>query len=287
MIKIIASDLDGTLLNDKMVISKANVAAIKAAQRHGVHFIVATGRQRDEIVPLLKQNDITCPLITLNGGMVEDEHNNVITTHPLTPASLKWLLALLEQHHLYFEVITANAVYSNDQENRLENFAHLLMRVANVPYAEARQRAEARSELRNVNLVDDYHMLLTDPNVAICKIVAFSPTQPELLTQLRQQIEQHDPNLVVTASSSANIEINPLAAQKGTALRNYADKLGVALSDVMAIGDNNNDLSMLRVAGASYAMANGSAEAIAVAKFTTASNTEDGVAQAIMTELNR
>ena len=79
MIQIIASDMDGTLLNDKMVISKRNADAIKEAQKNGVHFIVSSGRGYNEIKPLIEAADFNSPMITLNGAEVLDENGKVLT----------------------------------------------------------------------------------------------------------------------------------------------------------------------------------------------------------------
>ena len=114
----------------------------------------------------------------------------------------------------------------------------------------------------------------------IGKIVVFSTEGQKVLGPLREELSQND-NLVVTSSGARNIEINHVNAQKGVALQAYADSLNIPMDNVMAIGDNNNDVSMLKAAGISYAMGKGSDEVKLLAKHVTAPNTEDGAGIAI------
>ena len=77
MIKLIVSDMDGTLLDEEMEISYANASAIKRAQSQGIHFAIATGRDFPMAFPLLEKNDIRCPLIAHNGAQYFDENGNI------------------------------------------------------------------------------------------------------------------------------------------------------------------------------------------------------------------
>ena len=83
MIKLIASDMDGTLLNDKMEVSDENAQAIRDAQAAGIEFMVATGRGVTEATPLLAAQDLKPAFITLNGAMVFDEAGELVVTIPI------------------------------------------------------------------------------------------------------------------------------------------------------------------------------------------------------------
>ena len=84
MIKLIASDMDGTLLNANMQISEENIQAIKYAQSQGVEFMVATGRNRKEALPPLQEAGIDCAMITLNGAQVFDKSGTSLFTVPIS-----------------------------------------------------------------------------------------------------------------------------------------------------------------------------------------------------------
>ncbi|MCP9328254.1 Cof-type HAD-IIB family hydrolase [Liquorilactobacillus satsumensis] len=281
MIQIIASDMDGTLLNDHMVISEKNAAAIKKAQAAGVKFVVSTGRGYTEIKPLVKDAGFNCPMITLNGAQVFDESGKLITAAPIHDQLSTKIIRFLKQQNLYFEIVASKGIFSDNKAKRIENFAELLTRVSpETPYKLAVSMAAARLELMNINYIDDYAKLVEDPHTRIFKIVAFSNEGHQVLDPIKKELEKFDA-LIITSSSSSNIEINHVNAQKGAALQAYADSLNVPMDNVMAIGDNNNDLSMLKLAGVSYAMGNAITEVKKVAKRLTTSNTEDGVGHAI------
>ena len=281
MVQIIASDMDGTLLNDKMVISKRNAAAVKEAQKQGIHFIVSTGRAYDEVKPLITEAGFNCPMITLNGAFVLDENGKEISAAPIPDSIAKKIMLTLKKNGLYFEVITAKGVCSDNKAKRIENFAELLASInPDTPYKLAVTLASARMELMNINYVDNYMDLVDDPKTVIGKIVVFSPEGQKVLGPIKDELSKND-NLVITSSGPGNIEINHVNAQKGVALQAYADSLNIPMDNVMAIGDNNNDVSMLKAAGISYAMGNGSDEVKMLAKYITAPNTEDGAGIAI------
>lgn len=282
MIQIIASDMDGTFLNDQMTISKVNAEAVKRAQAQGVKFIVSTGRARNEIYPLLQDAGISCPLISINGAVVYDEEGKILSTAALSDQTAQQLIHRLKRAGLYFEVVASNGVYSDNKAQRIANFAELLTRVTpDTPFKLAVTLASARMELMNIKYIDNYYDLVDDPHVQIYKIVAFSQEGKKILDPLRTELEKN-PILKITASSDSNIEINHVNAQKGMALQAYADRLNIPMDNVMAIGDNNNDLSMLEVAGISYAMENGSPEVKRVAKRLAKTNVENGVGLAIL-----
>lgn len=281
MVQIIASDMDGTLLNDKMVISKRNAAAVKEAQKQGIHFIVSTGRAYDEVKPLITEAGFNCPMITVNGAFVLDENGKEISAAPTPDSIAKKIMLTLKKNGLYFEVITAKGVCSDNKAKRIENFAELLASISpDTPYKLAVTLASARMELMNINYVDNYMDLVDDPKTVIGKIVVFSPEGQKVLGPIKDELSKND-NLVITSSGPGNIEINHVNAQKGVALQAYADSLNIPMDNVMAIGDNNNDVSMLKAAGISYAMGNGSDEVKMLAKYITAPNTEDGAGIAI------
>ena len=281
MIQIIASDMDGTLLNDKMTISKENAAAIKKAQAAGVHFIVSSGRGYTEIKPLIQDAGFNCPMITLNGAQVFDETGKLLSSAPISDQLAAKLMHFLKQKKLYFEVVTSRGIYSDNRAKRIENFAELLTHInPETSFKLAVSFAAARMELMNINYTDDYYQLVADPHLSIYKIVAFNNDGPKVLGPIKDQVKKIN-SLVVTSSAETNIEINHINAQKGIALQRYADLLNVPMDNVMAIGDNNNDLSMLQVAGISYAMDNAIASVKKAAKRLTSSNVKNGVAQAI------
>ncbi|MHA3065705.1 Cof-type HAD-IIB family hydrolase [Lacticaseibacillus saniviri] len=280
MIKIIASDMDGTLLNDKMQVSDFNAHAIREAQAAGIEFVVATGRGLTEAKPLLQAQQLEPAFITLNGAQVYDEDDQLVVDIPLTIDSRDFVIKTLNERGIYFELVTNQGIYSDSKVKRIQNVADLLVNLnPDTTYKIAVALAAARLELMNINYVDNYAELLQTPGLEVLKIIAFSSDHAALVepkTLFNQQA-----NLVVTSSSANNIEVNHINAQKGQALEAFAQQRHVSMDEVMAIGDNLNDESMIRDAKYGVAMANAVPQIKALAWEETKTNIEDGVGLAI------
>lgn len=113
------------------------------------------------------------------------------------------------------------------------------------------------------------------------KLIGFNEHQHRILAPLKKDITKNIKDVVVTSSSPNNVEINSVNAQKGIALLQYAQNKNILPEEIMAIGDNLNDYSMIRDAGVGVAMANAIPAIKELAQISTDSNINDGVAQII------
>ena len=281
MIKLIASDMDGTLLNDKMEVSDENAQAIREAQAAGIEFMVATGRGVTEAKPLLAAQNLKPAFITLNGAMVFDEAGKLVVTIPIADDLNDYIVKKLQKDNIYFEVVTNKGVFSDSRVERIQNVADLLVDLnPDTTYKLAVALAAARLELMNINYVDNYQELLDDPTIQIMKFIAFTGERHDILKAPAKTFESTG-KLSVTSSSANNIEVNNIKAQKGYAVEAYAKQRGITMDEVMTIGDNLNDASMIKMAKYGVAMGNAIPEITALAWDTTKTNSENGVAAAI------
>lgn len=281
MLKLIASDMDGTLLNSDLVITSENEKAIKHAQNEGIHFLVATGRSYSEAKPALDAAGITCPMITLNGAQAFDEQGKNLFTHSLAKSTVTEIVTTLENSKLPFELATTDGFFSKNREARLANVKNM-MKLHHPEYTEEQLTIETPKFLDQfpVTFVDSYDDLITNDDVKILKFILFSYEDLDSLRTVEEALTG-TPDIAVTSSFKGNLEITHINAQKGIALTNYAEQLNIPMSDVMALGDNLNDLSMLAVAGYSIAMANAETETKNTAKYLTDTNDNSGVGKAI------
>lgn len=287
LIKLIASDMDGTLLNNKMEISQANAMAIKKAQAAGIDFIIATGRGLTEAKPLVTSHDLHTEFITINGALVIDKNDHPVVKIPIPLARVKQIVDFLNAEDFYFELVTDQGPYSESKVRRIQNVADLLVVLnPDQPYKIAVALAAARLELMNINYIDNFYDLLQKPDLNVYKIIAFDKRGKQAFKNVRQKLDALG-HLAVTSSSDNNIEINDAQAQKGMALARYAATKNIPMSQVMAIGDNLNDASMIKAAGVGVAMANAVPEIKAIADRTTDFNTKDGVAKAVQWALDQ
>lgn len=286
MIKLIASDMDGTLLNQTMQISAENIAAIKYAQSKGIEFMVATGRNRREALPPLKEAGLDCAMITLNGAQVYDKSGQSLFSVPIPSDKATSLIDLFNEKDIYFELSTTNGIYSENISRRIDNFAsYLAESMPHLTHKMAIAMTAARLEFLPVNYIKDSHELINDEKIEILKMICFHPEGPTVLGPIAHEINGYG-DLVVTSSGQNNIEINHIEAQKGIAVAHVAKERNISLSEVMTIGDNLNDISMLQLAGVSFAMGNGELEVKEAARYLTDTNLEAGVGKAIKRAIN-
>lgn len=282
MIKMIASDMDGTLLTSHLSISELNKDAVLKAQEQGIEFMVATGRAYTEAKPPLEDAGIRCGMITGNGAQAFDADGNEIFTISIDKRIAKKVMEILRENGLYFELMTSKGVYSDSQPQRLENFATLLAEnIPHITFKMAIAMASTHLNMLHINYTESYDELIESDDIEVLKVITFSDGGQEILQPIAREIEKLD-DVHVTSSFPNNIEINHVEAQKGVAVKRLAEAKSIDLKEVMTIGDNFNDVSMLEVAGVSFAMGNAEAGVKKVAKYEAETNVNDGVGKAIL-----
>lgn len=283
MIKLIASDMDGTLLNNDLVVPEENISAIKEAQKAGIEFMIATGRGIHEALPLLEKYHLHPAYITLNGAQVFDENEKVQVELPLNLEVSHQIISTLRKYKLYFEMVTNQGIFSNSKVQRINNIANLITNLnPDTPFKLAIALSSARLELMKIQYIKDYDELLARPAINIFKIIAFDSNHPNNLISVKNDlINEFNSNIIITSSSKFNIEINDIHAQKGIALKKYADKKGISSDEIMTLGDNINDTTMIQYAKYSVAMENAVDSIKKIANYVTTRNDQAGVAKAI------
>ncbi|WP_042351144.1 Cof-type HAD-IIB family hydrolase [Bacillus massiliigorillae] len=280
MIKCIATDMDGTLLNMHEKVSEANKRAIEHAQSKGVEVVVATGRSYLEARHALDEAGLKCPVISINGAVVWDEEGEMVASNPMDREDVERARAVLDEADIYYEVYTNKGTYTYDKKVSIETIVDLLVSAfPDVDPAYLEKRATERFDLGLVHVVPSYAELFADENIQCFKMLVFSGDQ-DLLGHTGGKLKEHT-SLTVSSSGKENLEITSPSAQKGIALEKFVAKRNIALSDTMAIGDSYNDISMFEKAGKAVAMGNAIADIQRFCDEVTLSNHEDGVAHAI------
>ncbi|RWR12519.1 Cof-type HAD-IIB family hydrolase [Siminovitchia fortis] len=280
MIKCIATDMDGTLLNASQEVSEENKLAIEAARKQGIDFLVATGRSYHDLRYVLDKVGIRCPAICLNGAEIRDAEGNVEFGIGLEAVIAEKVAYVLDNADMYYELYTSNGTYTTNYEKGIQAVMDIY-RTANpsIEVSKLRQRVEKRFKKRLIKIVDDFDDVFGSEDITTYKFFGFSKDQ-SLLVEVSKRLEQIN-GITVTTSGRQNIEITHKNAKKGNALKRYTEKRGISLEETMALGDNYNDLSMLEMVGHSVAMGNAEKEIKDTCRYVTGLNTEDGVAEAI------
>lgn len=260
MIRLLALDLDGTLMEDDMVIKSSRVRrAISAAQERGVVVTLATGRMFDCVLPFAQDLGIIAPLICYQGGLIQSPDSDA----PLYRATM--------ETSLMREVL----------EWRARRGWHLVLYAGDDVFLDEQRHPETfyRDMLgERLVLVDDLCAVL-GRREPVKFIIFVEPREANRVeTELRRQF---DGRIELTRSHALIVEGNPLGVSKGDALRRLAVHLDIPQAQVMAVGDQDNDASMVAWAGVGVAMGNGSRATKSAADWIAPPVAEDGAAVAI------
>ncbi len=269
-IRLIAIDLDGTLLNSRSEISPANREALAAAIDRGIRVAVVTGRRSHSARPYVRQLPCPVTLISSNGALITSESGEVVYRNFLPRAIALGALAATRPFRGY-----AAALFD------IPGRGQILMQDCAAPDGPLTwYRRQSADCLQLVDQLENH--LTTDP----IQVLFGGP--PGTVTAIEPEIRQSPVGEAVqltwTKYLTRNISLLDVmnrGCTKGSALARWAELCKISASEVMAIGDNHNDLEMLQFAGTAVLMGNSSPGLESSGWRTTLSNDQDGVACAI------
>lgn len=267
MIKLIATDLDGTLVDELMQISELNMQAIMKAKNKGIEVVVATGRNITEIPQQLFDSGIRY-FITSNGAhILDNKTGDVIAKHYLSVADAQSALKIACEYNVLTTMYIENDKYS---DNRFDC----------VPPNMISKHITIEQYIREqYNVVDDLNDKLTNDIEGVQKIVVLCGNSQDQLSLSKKLIGT---KLFEISSSFANsIEINPKNVHKALAIKKLCDRLNITTDELATIGDSGNDIMMLKMTHHSYAVANATAPAKESASFSVSSCQENGFAEMV------
>ena len=282
MIELFASDMDGTLLTNHVEIHKNNVQVIRKLQKMGKHFIVCTGRDYLQANFALEQAELHLPVIAMNGAQIFDKNHEIIWEVTIPHDTVYTLLDYFNSIDLDWQLVTSEG-------NFRKNYDYYINKVIQRKKEERGTRSpeQLKEEIKQLKIllsatdVSTAEEVLCIPDIKVFKIIVSHDEGPTFFKPVREHIDKAHPNLVVTSAFITDLEINHKDAQKGIAVAHYAKTLGLSMKQVFGIGDNFNDVSMIRDAGIGVAMGNAPDEVKAIADFVTDTNVNGGVAKAI------
>ena len=259
MIRLVALDIDGTLLNSDHKISERNKDAVRRAIKEGVKIVLLSGRNflcMQQYVEELELKDLT---ISLNGAYILDgDKREAIHDLRVERDAASDIIKAAEDLGIHINYYHDEAIACGSETDYSREYS----RITGVPIAK-------------VGSIYEY-------NKTRCPNKMLLIGQRELLDKIRAWVEKyHDSRVNFFYSNPMYLEITHKNVSKGQALAFLADYYGFTMDEVMAVGDGENDLSMIKAAGIGVAMENALDEVKAAANFITLSNNRDGVAYAI------
>lgn len=256
-IRLIAIDLDDTLLKNDLIISDRAKLAIQQAVDKGVAVTLATGRMYRSALPYAVELGLDLPLITYQGALVKYADGREIHHLPIPLATAREIINYLLPYGYHVNIYIDDELYVHKDSPLGQHYANYVKVTVNPV-----------EDLLTALTREPTKILILEKEKDLTKVVA------DLKENFKDMIE-------VTKSKSYFVEITHARATKGTALKKLAESIGINREQVMAIGDSLNDLDMIKYAGWGVAMDNALPEVKAAARYVTKSNEDDGVAEAI------
>lgn len=264
MIKLIAIDLDGTLLKNDKTISEKNIQTLQAAKAQGVKVVLCTGRPLNSVLPhletlgLVESGDYA---VTFNGGLIQrNDTGEVLSKVLLKKEEIDDMYQLSQELNFPLDVVASDQVLRlHPQPADNQSWYHKLNPLLNFVDVQA------------MDLPKDGEF-----NKAVCAIAEDKVTAliPKIPQAYRERYN-------VVRSGAAIFEFMPKGVSKAGGLDRLGKLLGIEASEMMALGDEENDLAMIRYVGLGVVMENGTEELKAEAQYITDTNEADGVAKAV------
>ncbi len=254
MIKLIASDLDDTLLNSNFKVSEKDRNTIKKLKEKGIFFTIATGRVTNSAAKYAKELDIDIPYISFNGAkIIDSKTNNKIFSRELTKSKINKIIQYAEKKGIHCNIYSDEKIYVKELTKWTEHYKSFARNIT----------IEEVGSLQNYDFKSTPKILLLDENYKL----------QEAYEEIVQFI---DKDINVFFSKPNFLEFTDQKASKGAALKYIAEMLDIKRDETAAIGDSFNDQSMIEYAGTSAVVGNGREELKKIANYVSSTNDEDG-----------
>lgn len=256
-IKLIFSDIDGTLISSDHIVTERTKLAIKEKVTDGLVFVPVSARMPAAIQPIIDSIGVKTPIISFNGALLQDANQGVIASYPMDLEIALDLIRFVEDFH---EQVTWNC-YS---------FGNW--------YVSSRQDKWVKREESIVGLnASEAHLSDLEKLDSIHKILLMG--EPEVLDKVAIALKEKYPQLSIAKSSSVLLEIMAEGIEKGQAVKQFANHCHIPLSQAMAFGDNYNDWEMFEAVAYPVVMGNAPEEIKETFKCVTLDNNHDGIAK--------
>lgn len=258
--KLLALDIDGVLRNSKGEMSESTVRLLKYIQKQGVYVTIISGKSLSSVRNFALRLGIRNPVICNHGAIVGDPAKNKIFFEVRLPRhalrSIDYMLKRYKRLEAYF--------FSDNKFFIIDN--------PHVP--------EPRRYYTKIGASPDGRYALGTPLEKVLKLL---PSKINFYTPIGKEVKYlrilqryFKGRVNVYRTKPGNVELSPTSVSKGKALRILTRKLGVSLKDVIVVGDEQNDISMVKIAGLGVAMKNAVSELKKVAKYVTQKDNDHG-----------
>lgn len=263
-IRLVVSDMDGTLLRNDKSISEANRTAIRAGRKKGIRFSICTGRIQTMTEYYLRNLELDTPVITVNGALIWDPVEcRSLWKRPMVEEELIDFLRFCRETHLDYCALTMEACYFSPHNMRKQRF---------LQYNRTAQECGLSTIL--LKPFDETFDCIKGKEVFKVLVYEVERGQFELAENYVDTLQLTG----CTTSDTGLLDVAHTDVNKGMGLVQLARILGIPLHEVCAVGDYDNDIPMLEASGFPVAMGNARSAVKEKAQFVTKTNMEDGIA---------
>lgn len=267
MYKLVAIDLDGTLLNSKKQLPEENVKAIKMAVDKGVTIVLCSGRIFKGAMVFARQLGLKGPLIACNGAIIRDmETGSLWYDHQMKSEDCCRIVNICREENIYFHAYVGDTMFANEMGY-------------GAAYYVGMNELLPEPDRVHIRIPEDFGKTIESGVLKPSKFVV-SSDNPVLLSRVRGRIDRIE-EIETMSSNFDNFEIVCRGVGKGSALKILSERLNIGREEIIAIGDNENDRSMIEFAGLGIAMGNAESYIKDIAGYITLTNDQNGVAEAL------
>lgn len=283
--KLIVTDMDGTLLNSNRTISRENAAALLAAQAQGIEIAIATGRTYGNALALCQRVGLSPHIISNHGAFVYTNKGERLLGIGIKEEHVKEALNWLSSNNYFYNLCTdrhsfipANVadIFINDYKTAKNRFPQ----ATEAQVQEAIRIYQSMDGRMVLNQIDD----VFEQNLTFGSITSITFDQDKL--RIGREYFTASPHLSMTVAGKNIFEMIHPSVSKGNALEYLIEHLRISMEEVMAIGDNYNDISMLERVGISVAIGNAEETVKKICKHVSLSNDLNGVAYIVNQMMN-
>ena len=284
MYKLVAIDLDGTMLNSYGIVTQNTKEVIKKVQEKGIEVIIASGRPIDSIKTIAKEIESENYFISGNGAILYDiKKDEIIYENILKKAKTLDIIKICEENSIYYNIYTEKEILAKSL-----NY--------NVLYYYKENLDKEEKNKTHIKIVEDLYKYLEERNEKIIKITICDKNK-SIFNSILKKLKTIDDIEVLEVSHMSRkmirqgteevpieyfyTEISAKNVDKWYAIEMLAEKLNIKKEEIVAIGDNVNDEKMLKEAGLGIAMGQSSPKITKISNYTTNNNNEEGVANAL------
>lgn len=267
-IKLVACDMDGTLLDKQKLISQENIDAINELRTRGIYFVIATGRHDSMITSYLETLGIKMPVISCNGAMVREPFSDrMYSSIPLLSEQILEVVNICKLFNADYHIFGRHVIYGETLSNKLSDY-------------DIRNLVNSDKNQIKLFVSKDYKSYIEENSGELYKILIV-PSRVEDFPEIQKEVFKTT-GLNAFQSDASLLDVAQKGITKAHALDNLCKELNINQNETAAIGDYLNDLEMIQYAGVGIAMKNAVSELKEAAQIVTEkTNDESGVAEAL------